>query len=296
MTAEAAGSLKPAIEHVRPDTPVEEMLEIYRRDRALVIDELADPAELATLREAIRVPLETWKGRKDLFLGDKTQRIMGIVTRLPACRPLLADPVIVSLMEGILRRLPNMQLNATSVIAVGPGQRRQNLHRDRWPWAVLPLPDDFEYLVNCMWALTDFTTENGATHIAPDSLGIADPTRTSDVVEREGGARLPDGSPLNELDTIQATMTAGSALVWSGSLYHGGGANHTDQPRIGMSVTYTHSVLRQEENQFLIAPPEIAKDFPETLQKLLGYELANYVLGYVEGMAAPETVLRQDVE
>lgn len=100
------------------------MLEIQRRDRALVIAELADLVELR---------------------------------RLPASRPLLANPVIVSLMKGIIRRLPNVQLNSTQAIAVGPGETRQNLHRDRWPWGVLPLPDDFEYLVNCMWALTDFT-------------------------------------------------------------------------------------------------------------------------------------------
>ena len=46
-----------------------------------------------------------------------------------------------------------------------------------------------------------------------------------------------------------AEAVAADAIFYSGSVYHGGGANQTDSTRIGVNITYDMAWLRQEENQ-----------------------------------------------
>ena len=117
-------------------------------------------------------------------------------------------------------------------------------------------------MFNCMWALTDFTEENGATRVVP-------------------GSQHWDGNrSLADVESTPAEMSAGSVLFYSGSIVHGGGANRSTAPRVGMSITYLLSWLRQEENQYLSCPPEIARDLEPELQQLLGYTIGNGSLGY----------------
>jgi ectoine hydroxylase-related dioxygenase (phytanoyl-CoA dioxygenase family) len=87
-------------------------------------------------------------------------------------------------------------------------------------------------------------------------------------------------------------MEKGSVLLYSGSVNHGGGANRTDRVRIGINITYNLAWLRQEENQYLATPPEIAKTLPVELLRLMGYERGAYALGYIDDLRDPiEAVL-----
>ena len=90
-----------------------------------------------------------------------------------------------------------------------------------------------------MWALTDFTEANGATRLIP-------------------GTHLADHSPDYgaDYDSIAAEMPTGSVLIWHGSLWHGGGANTTDETRIGIAMNYCAGYIRQQENQQLGLPRE----------------------------------------
>jgi ectoine hydroxylase-related dioxygenase (phytanoyl-CoA dioxygenase family) len=80
-------------------------------------------------------------------------------------------------------------------------------------------------------------------------------------------------------EVVFAEMEAGSVLIYSGSVYHGGGANHTDAARDGLLLHYAPSWLRQEENQYLSCPPEVAKDFSPELRSLIGYT-AGFAMGF----------------
>jgi ectoine hydroxylase-related dioxygenase (phytanoyl-CoA dioxygenase family) len=124
-----------------------------------------------------------------------------------------------------------------------------------------------------MWALDDFTEENGATRVIPGSHRWADKLR-------------PSGE-----QTVPAEMAKGSVLFYVGSLYHGGGANRTAVPRRGINVGYTLSWLRQEENQYLACPPDVARTLPVELAKLIGYRRGAYALGYVGDLQDPMEIL-----
>jgi ectoine hydroxylase-related dioxygenase (phytanoyl-CoA dioxygenase family) len=82
-------------------------------------------------------------------------------------------------------------------------------------------------------------------------------------------------------------MEKGSVLFYNGSVYHGGGANRSQAPRVGINLTYAVSWLRQEENQYLSVPPEIARMLPLELLKLIGYRRGAYSLGYVDDLRDP---------
>jgi len=125
-----------------------------------------------------------------------------------------------------------------------------------------------------MWAMTDFTEENGATRVIP------------------GSNRFEDRKQFGNDDTEPAEMEAGSVLFYTGSLYHGGGANRSDAVRFGLNITYAVAWLRQEENQYLSVPREIARDLPVPLLRLMGYARGAYALGYVDDLRDPIEVVR----
>src|SRR5262249_12787153 len=140
-----------------------------------------------------------------------------------------------------------------------PGEIAQVLHRDRMAWSHLK---DIEPQLNTIWALSDFTATNGATRGCP------------------GSQLWPKGRKPAPEDVAVAEMKVGSALVYTGSVYHGGGANESEAPRLGLNLTYCLGWLRQEENQYLACPPEIARTFEPKLAALMGYANGGNGLGF----------------
>ncbi len=277
------------IVHVGPGTPVEDMLAIYRRDGVLIVDGLADEDTVAALRSELRGPVEQ-AATHDGFLGGRTARAGALIAEVPACRPLAMHPVILELLDGIFGRRSRFQVNATQAIAVYPGEAAQMLHRDRWVWRALPLTPDFECVVNCIWAVDNFTASAGATRIVPRSLDLPDPQDPRG--NEDGELVLPDGTTVSSHGAVPAEMSDGAVVIYSGATYHGAGANDSGLPRLGMALAYASVALRQEENQYLVVPPEVARELPETLQKLVGYELGHSTLGFVQDMQSPMTLLR----
>lgn len=117
-------------------------------------------------------------------------------------------------------------------------------------------------IVNTMWALTEFTAENGGTRLVP---------RSQDATELDQDPSI-----------VTAEMAPGSVLVWSGGLFHGGGANCTQQQRLGLNVNYNCAWLRQQENQYLAIPKEIAASLPDEFLRLLGYDTHIDIYGLVD--------------
>ena len=140
------------------------------------------------------------------------------------------------------RAATTFHVHLTQTIAIGAGQPAQPIHRDQWAFDFFPFPDGYDVQCNTIWALTDFTEANGATRVVPGSNRGSRPAR-----------RLRRGRHRAGRDA------RGSVLVYSGSVHHGGGANRTDDDRIGVNLTYAAVWLRQEENQYLSVPLEVAR-------------------------------------
>jgi ectoine hydroxylase-related dioxygenase (phytanoyl-CoA dioxygenase family) len=178
---------------------------------------------------------------------------------------------------GVLDRvLVEYQLSAPVGIQIGPGENAQVLHIDQ---SVYPLPSrQPAVVVNTMWPLDDFSAANGATRLVPGS-------------HRWGDDRRPDADP----EIVVAEMPAGSVMFYLGNLWHGGGANTTERPRLGVILEFVVSWLRPQENHYLAVPRSVVRQLPERLQELLGYNIYPPFLGYVDGRH-PRTVLKAPVD
>ncbi len=253
------------------------MAAIVASEGAAIVDRLA-PAELM---DRIATELEPYLAvtptGPDDFSGTNTRRTGSLIARSPASRELIQHPTALGATGLFLGHATNYQLHLTQAIAIGGGQGAQPIHRDQWAFDFFPFPKGYEVQCNTIWAMTDFTEENGATRI---------------VV---GSNHAEDGVVYQPSDTEPAEMERGSALFYSGSVYHGGGANRTETPRIGLNITYNVAWLRQEENQYLSVPREVAETLPIDLLRLMGYDRGAYALGYIDDLRDPIEAVRSGV-
>jgi ectoine hydroxylase-related dioxygenase (phytanoyl-CoA dioxygenase family) len=194
------------------------------------------------------------------FNGYETLRLSGILGLSRASAELIGHPRVMDVADAVLKpHCTNYRIGSCTAIEIHPGEEDQVLHRDD-DFYPLRIPD-VEFQIGVMWALDDFTLENGATRVAVGSQGMG---KISDV---------------DEVDVVQAVMTKGSVLFYLGSTVHGGGANKSQLPRSGLINTYSLGWLRQEENQYLTVPRDMADGYPEHIRRLMGYQAHGEYLG-----------------
>lgn len=250
------------IKHVSMDTPIERILEILDEDAGLIIDNFLSDQNLESIKNDLKPYLNVTRNGQDEFTGFETKRVGALMARSKTCQDLALDPLINQMADSFLGpHCESYQLHFTSAIQIGPGESSQILHRDRGVWGGY-IPRKIETQFSTVWAINDFTKENGATQVVPGSHKWH-----------------KDREPLPE-EIAYAEMKAGSVFIYTGSVLHGGGTNVTEQPRLGVFLHYAPSWLRQEENQYLSCPPEVAKNFSPELRSLIGYSKGGYVLGF----------------
>jgi len=252
----------PQLAHFSADSTPEAIADALRTDGACIIENAMPPGQLDRLKAEIMPYVEATDMGKDDFTGRHTTRTGALVARSEACRELVMDARLIGACDNFLKDYCDAyQLHLTQLIRIFPQQGEQPLHRDRLAWGGY-LPASLEPQLNTIWAVTDFTQANGATRVVPGSNHWEPERRAEDH------------------EIAYAEMAAGSVLIYSGSVIHSGGKNQSDADRMGLNITYCLGWLRQEENQYLSCPPEIAKDFAPELQALLGYAMGSYALGY----------------
>ena len=218
-----------------------------------LVDELASALERLERELGARPADNTFEGRQ-------TVRIYNLLARGAPFAEVPVHPSVLPIVEGVLDS--GCLISSLSSIAIGPGETAQPIHADDM---VIPLEKPHAPIVcNSMWALTDFTAANGATRLVPGSHLRPSP---------DYGAAY---------DTIAAEMSKGSVLIWDGALWHGGGANVTDQRRVGVAMNYCAGFIRQQENQQLGIPVEIVRGFSPRLQELVGYGVYRGLIVHID--------------
>ena len=267
-----------AIKHLPATATGEEVAAALTEDGAVIVDSLVSREYMDEVAAELRPWVEKTHTGPDTFSGKNTRRTGALIARSQKCRELVMNPLVLATCGKFLGHATSYQLHLTQVIAIGPGEPAQTIHRDQWAFDFFSFPKGFEVQCNTIWAMTDFTELNGATRVIP------------------GSNQLDDKLRFEEKDTIPAEMTKGSVLFYSGSVYHGGGANRSDDTRVGINITYNLSWLRQEENQYLAVPLEIARTLPVELLRLMGYQRGAYALGYVGDLLDPIQVVHPEMK
>ena len=229
---------------------------------AVIVKDVIGSKTLERFNAEVMPYVERTPMGRDDFLGKSTKRTGALAARSQICRDLILHDLVLGAAEAFLAPFTKkIILHLTQTIEIHPGSSAQAIHRDRYAWGT-HLPQSIEPQLNTIWAMTDFTAENGATHCVP------------------GSHRWSWEQQARSDQICQAEMSKGSVFFYTGSILHHGGANMSNAPRLGLNLTYCLGWLRQEENQYLSCPPELAKDFDPKLQELLGYTQGEYALGY----------------
>ena len=259
-----------ALQTLKSTASTEAILAAMARDGACIIANVADASTVRQMADEVMPFIERTPFGADDFTGRRTQRTGALVARTPTCRQLVLDPTVLTAARKYLEPwAERIILHLTQTIYIHPGQGAQVLHRDRLAWGT-HLPLSIEPQFNTIWALTDFTAANGATRVVP------------------GSQRWPWEQKATPEQVVQAEMSAGSVLLYTGTVLHSGGKNTSETSRLGLNITYCLGWLRQEENQYLSCPPHIARTLAPELQELLGYTQGNYALGYYTDPEATE--------
>jgi ectoine hydroxylase-related dioxygenase (phytanoyl-CoA dioxygenase family) len=193
------------------------------------------------------------------FDGTRTKRAWAPLAVTRCLDQAALDPLVLDAVEQAIG--PGAQFGNTCAIQLHPGQQAQVLHYEQ---GIYPLPRDRDVMVTALWALDDFTADNGATRIVP------------------GSHLRPSGKP-DAAEAVPAEMPAGSVLLFSGRLYHGAGANTSARPRLGVVIDYLQPWLRPCEAHTLSASHAQVRQLPQRLQELLGFNQASPYLGFING-------------
>ena len=232
---------------------------------AVIVERLVSSAKMKKIACELRDRFDTQGlSTANRFNGFQTLRIQSVLGYAPSAADLIGHDQVLAIANSIL--LPHCdsyRIGSTTGIEILPGEIEQALHRDDSIYPI-SLPG-MQCQLSVMWAIDDFTDQNGATRVALKSHNCMN-------------ADLPDLSRIS-----QAVMTSGSVLFYLGSTWHGGGANRSDQSRMGLINTYALGWLRQEVNQYLEVPPHIAINYDERIRRLLGYTTHGEILGYYRG-------------
>lgn len=258
-TESAGQSVDPAI--------VDADLAAMQRDGYVILPDLIGADQLDEIRQAVE-PLLDPHGRNS-FEGRSTQRVYSVLNKTRACDVIADHPRVLALLDRLL--LPNYLLSMLQVIRILPGEQAQMLHTDD---AFYPLPRPRKALgAATIWAIDDFTADNGATDIIP-------------------GSHLWGEQAPNPADRQPVVMPAGSCVFFPGTLWHGGGANRSGQPRLAVTAQYCEPWVRPQEAFTLSITRDTARAVSEDIRRMLGYSIHPPFIGQVDGMH-PKRLLEQ---
>ena len=244
------------------DAPANELAQALDETGCLVVTDLLDSAkrdrvreELGPLLESARV-IDAENDDPTQFYPGRTRRVSALVAHSDTVGEMIMSEHSTQLCDRLLVRNSEFgyQLHVTAAVEVGPDAREQILHREEDSFTFFPLPRP-NLIVASMWAISDFRADNGATLLVPGS-------------HKWDEARIPE-----DYEVVSAEMPAGSVLYWMGGTLHGAGANTSNDWRYGVILTYSCGWLRQEENQYLDVPVELAQTLSPELRDMIGYKM-----------------------
>jgi len=246
------------------DANASHVLAALREHGYAVVERRADAETMDRLRAEVQPHADRLERLKLSFFGGGLKKVEGLVAKSPTYVRLLADPLLHALAAEVVGAQP--VFNGTAVFFLEPGGRDQTLHCDENHYRPdLPRGGERQWLLNFMWAVTEFSEENGATRIV------------------RGSHRWPDGRVPTADDPVdRIAMPKGSFTTWLGSTFHGAAINHTGEVRVGAQMSFNPGYLRSHEAHLLLVPPTVARDLPLVVQEALGYRAYRGMIGCIE--------------
>jgi phytanoyl-CoA hydroxylase len=223
-----------------------EHLEAYHRDGYVVVEDLLNSEEVASLRGRLReythggrspdglaIQVEPRIQRGELKVdhpGDGIRKIDFLVQNDDVFRKLGTHPNIISIIEQIVG--PDIKIFRNSLLLKPPEVgSAKGMHQDSPYWPIEPMD-----LCSCWFALDDATVENGCMGVIPGShkWGAVPHVHVTDDY-------VVDESYYNMDDMILAPVRAGGGLFFHSLLLHYTAPNRSDKWRRAIALSYMSS-------------------------------------------------------
>jgi len=239
-------------------------IERVRQDGYTILANVIEDSLIDALVESLSDIEDTLRGTQGLDApeGGRTVRIHNLLSHGVPFDQVPIHPEVLPVVEGVLDR--GCLVSSMSFIAIDPGERAEPIHTDD---QVIPLDKPHRpILLDCVWALSDFTPGNGATRVV------------------KGSHKLPNPEYGVTYETISAEMPRGSVLIMDGGLWHGAGAHRLGggRRRLALGMNYCAGFIRQQESQLLGVSPALVRTFPPRLQEMVGWGVYRGQFGQVD--------------
>ncbi|KAH6973020.1 hypothetical protein BKA56DRAFT_492285 [Ilyonectria sp. MPI-CAGE-AT-0026] len=270
-----AGTTLTTVSATDPEVNATLLESILNRDGAVIVKSLVSQELCKQLKEDLKPHFDTDRSDAAGFFPSTTKRATGILAYSDACAELVVNSLFQSVASRVLDSkytywegqkqlsvVGKPQIASIVGFRVQPGGTQQALHRDDADYHTRNC--DMPVMLGCVTALTKTTKENGATIVIPKSHLWG-----------------PDRCPLDH-EAIAGELEVGDSMIFFGNVYHAGGSNTTkNEARETIGVFLCKGTLRQEENQYLELPPDVARarNFSPQLLRLLGYGICPPALG-----------------
>jgi hypothetical protein len=259
------------LQHLPNTASVDDAVACLKEHGHVIIDDLVTPETMDRIESELKPYSDSGPFGESEALGILTRRSGALIARSPTTRNLVVHHLVYGAAKGFLSQAAAVQVSLTETIFLWPGSKAQALHQDELAYDAFPF-GDYEVQLSTLWAMSDYSAEMGATSVVPGSH------KAGRFVEFE------------QKDCVPAEMSRGSVMLYSGKIYHGSGENKSNKIRKAININYAVGWLRQEENQYLSCPPEIAKGLPEELLRAMGYQCAA-AAGFVGDRKDPLSVI-----
>ncbi len=255
-----------ALGRLPANAALEEILDHFHRDGGVIIEGMFPRSVLSRMHDAAIerarsiAPGAATQGMGEAgaaFVGANTIRFSSLGQISSAFFEMLDNDLYRTIADAVL--LPHCGsywLNTGQVMFIGPGESAQVLHRDVdnwWEFVRGTWPETPEVTVSAMIGLDHVTEELGATRVVPGSHKWRELDEELDVA------------------SVPAELGPGDALVYSGNVLHGGGANGTERWRHAMHLSFVAGWLTPEEASPLDYESADLKQHSERVQRLLGH-------------------------
>jgi ectoine hydroxylase-related dioxygenase (phytanoyl-CoA dioxygenase family) len=164
---------------------------------------------------------------------------------------LLEDERLDSLLAQILGRFWIMYAFTGSSCPPKSTNYGGRVHTDSPRWI-----DGYPTNVGVLWALDDFTIENGGTKVLPAS---------------HHSEQIPTKEYF-DANSIQVECKKGSLIIFNARVVHSTGFNHTSEWRHALTMNACRSYMKQRMDWVRFIPNEISAQLNETARRIIGFD------------------------
>ncbi len=163
----------------------------------------------------------------------------------------LEDPRIQQLIAAILGEFWIMYAYTSSSLPPRGNNYGSRLHVDS-PRFIPNYPTN----LGVIWALDDFTVDNGATHVLPGSHNT-DLIPSNEVFEKQ---------------SIRLTCAKGAVVIFNARMWHAAGVNNTDEYRHALTMNTCRPYMKQRMDWVRFIPTSISDQLNQQARRIIGFD------------------------